>query len=254
MSYAHQRIRGVDLNKPLRVDTDDSIEQLTAAMLFPDEGEAKHCQLLYFREQLTSQPFEDKEYPEDVSSFAKEIRTARTNGVLAGFCLMYFHALHTMEYTTAAGNRAEASQRVVQHICKEHNLGRTERGKAEYPTVTEPSTRKIWKRYQRVSHLWAAYIHLRGAPTTSQIASHPLEDMDISVMLFLARQYERFMVKFFNGTTSGRTDRKLITPFQARYCDWNSDDPLEVVIPQPNFLVEIVRENTKNYVANNGVS
>jgi hypothetical protein len=253
MSYAHQRIRGVDLNKPLRVDTDDSIEQLTAAMLFPDEGRAKHCQLLYFREQLTSQPFEDNEYPEDVSSFAKEIKTARTNGVLAGFCLMYFHALENSHYETAAGNRAEPSQRVVFYLCSEHDLGRekwSKGDKRDYNTITDKFAKKIWKRYQRVSHLWASYIHLTTV-TKSKLHRHPLEGIDISVMLLLARQYERFITEFFDGEKSIRAEKELITPFKVRYHDWNSDDPLKLTIPKFEFVDDFVRENVPNYVANN---
>ena len=120
-------------------------------------------------------PFEDKEYPGDVSSFAKEIKTARTNGVLAGFCLMYFHALEKGHYETAARNPAEPSQRVVFHLCSEHDLGREKRAngdKRDYDTVTVKFARQIWKRYQRVSHLWASYIHLLTRQLNRRVKLH----------------------------------------------------------------------------------
>lgn len=231
--------RSVEMDKVLRVNPEDeSTDLLTAAMLFPDN---KNAQLEYFEKLvLTGSCYPS---PESVKSeFYKKIVEGINNGIVAGSCLMYFSLLLNTHIETKARNRLNVSKRVVSYLCKEHNLGRDRKSitnKQGYPIVTEPRTEKIWKDYQRVSHLWAAYIHiaLDGNPTLILPQDHVFDSVDISVLLFLARQYERIFDKLTLDEKKGANSVPVkVKPFCARYFDWNSDDVLAMDVPEIDHI------------------
>ena len=248
-----QRIRTVDMDKVLNVGPDEaSIDRLSAAMLFPNDI---NSQLEYF-EKLKST---DSLYPNSKSvnsTFHAKIVEGLNDGIVAGSCLIYFRFLQNSNIKTKAGNRLKASRRVVSYLCKEYNLGRERKSEDNnnqgYPKVTDPRAEVIWKNYQRVSHLWAAYIHivLDGNPTLVLPSDHVLCGIDFSVLLFLARQYERFLA---NLTLDEKKGKKLvqgrIDPFRARYFDWNQDDVFAMDIPEINHIQKWVNETVSGYEA-----
>lgn len=243
----------VNLNAKLRVGPDErSLDRLCAAMLFPTDSVK---QIQYFRSIEFNGPIGSTDGVTPV--FAEPILEGINNGVLAGTCLMYFDFLrreHQEPIKTKANNDLEASQRVVFYLCQKYNLGRgkkTDRDKDsfKYPEITIPHARDVWKRYQRVSHLWAAYIILKGLPVHPHPADEVLQDIDLSVLMVLARQYERFIVEYFDGQKFGKVLREQIEPFRARYFDWNSDDVLAFEIPIPKNITMWLSDAAKGYVA-----
>ena len=226
-----------------------SLERLSAVMLFPDNQE---LQIEYFQENeflaSTIRNAQNK-----TKRFSEQIITGINNGVLAGTCLMYFRKLNLKEVTTKTRRIGQASINTMSHIANHYNLGRKERTSGNhngYPTVTDQHAKKIWRSHQAVSHLWAAYIHLKGLPIEPDPNDSDvdiLDDIPVSVFLLIARQYERFMNDFFNGTKEGNMTRELIRPLRVRYHDWNNEDPLEFDIKQPNYIVEEVVEAMKSY-------
>jgi len=247
-------IRGISLDKKFEVSSDEaSINRLSAAMLFPNGTDE---QTEYLRQLARPRPgSSEKSAASSISSIlGKHIARRANSGIVAGSCLMYFRFLQQSEIETKAGNSLEASQRAVLHLCKKHNLGRPresdENPSGAYRVVTIPSARAAWKDYQQVSHLWAAYIHLAldGNPTCIGPKDHVLENVDISVMLFLARQYERFVGDFFNGEKVGKSVRKIFSPFRVRYFDWNEDDVLKVDIPEVEHISSWATGASKDYV------
>ena len=108
---------------------------------------------------------------------------------------------------------------------------------------------EVWGKYKHVAHLWAAYIHLKGLPISVKTDpfEHAIQEIDLSTMLFLARQYERFVVEFFNGEKVGRVPRETIKPFRARFHDWNLDDVFQVEIPLPKDLIDSFKSNGSRY-------
>ena len=248
-----QMHRPVDLNKLLEVGRDElSTDRLCAAMIFPNDADS---QVQYFREQAlpSISPAKETSASVDGSSFSGRIVEATNNGVLAGTCLMYFHLLRQTDIKTKAGNDLEVSQRVVFYLCQKYNLGRTRKADEDrsngYPTITIPHARENWKRYQRVSHLWAAYVYLKGLPVRPRPTDHVFECIDLSVLLFIARQYERFVTEFFDGQKVGLVPREEISPFRARYYDWNQDDVCALEILEPRYVSNWVAEAAKGYVA-----
>lgn len=246
-----QRIPPVDLSQKLIVGRDEvSIERLCAVMLFPDEPTDQRQYLFELDNPLGSSLHSQDEKPV-APNFAERILQGVCNGVLAGCSLMYFRCLSENAITSKARNRLDASQRSVSYLCKEFNLGRTDRVNGGddscYPTVSTKLAREVWKSYQSVAHLWAAYVHLRGMTVEARLGSHLLEDIDLSVLLFLARQYERFVVSFFDGEKSGRITRETVFPLRARYHDWSCDDVFAVDIPQPKGLKEFVEKKGAEY-------
>lgn len=247
-------IRGIDLEKKLEVSSDvASIDRLSAAMLFPNNTVEQTEYLLELARPRSKSS--GKSAASLISSnFYNYVADRASSGVIAGSCLMYFRFLQLSEIKTKAGNSLEASQRVALHLCKKHNLNRQresdENSNSAYPVVTIPGARAAWKDYQRVSHLWAAYIHLAqdGNPTCIGPKDHVLDCVDVSVMLFLARQYERFVGDFFNGEKVGKSLREKFSPFRVRYFDWNRDDVLKVDIPKVEHISGWATEASKDYV------
>ena len=253
--------RPIDLNCTLKVGPDEpSVNRLCAAMVFPDDPES---QTRYLQEMaLPDYLFQaGRGTPIKRPYFADPVVEGTNNGVLAGLCLMYFHLLSGTGIKTNTGKTLEVSQRIVLYLCQTYNMGREDKSKSDeetygkYPTVSPPQARKNWKRYQRVAHLWAAYVTLKRLPIRPVPTEHVLAAVDISVFLFLARQYERFVTEFFDGKKSEPTEggakavpREKIVPLQVRYCDWNFDDVLQVEIPKLDQVSDWVFETVKSYI------
>jgi hypothetical protein len=248
-----QRIRTVDLDKVLKVGPDNaSSDLLSAAMIFPAN---ENFQSEYLEKLMLTGSFYPS--PKSVnSSFHEKIVEGINNGIVAGSSLMYFRFLLNTEIKTKAGNPLKSSRRSVSYLCKEYNLGRDRKSEINnnqgYPKVTDPSAEKIWKDYQRVSHLWAAYIHiaLDGNPTLVLPNDHFLTSIDISVLLFLARQYERVLENLtLNEMKDGKSVPGKVKPFRARYWDWNSDDVFVMDIPEINHIREWATGAASGYKA-----
>jgi hypothetical protein len=244
--------RSVNLSNILKVGGDKSgtsYINLSAAMLFPTKP---GLQLEYMREIAMPSIRPHKGITINPPPFSNSIVESFNNGVLAGTYLMFFLTLAMREIRTGKGQKANPSRNVVLHICSEYNLGRPGRAggsHSDYPTIIDKITRANWDAYKSVSHIWAAYIHLRELPIKPDPFSDVLEDIPISVLLLLARQYERFIVQYFDGEFDGKIERECITPFQVRYHDWNTDDPLPIKLEIPEYIVDIVTDAAKSYTA-----
>jgi hypothetical protein len=232
------KFQPINLDSKLVVDSQDvsTIDRLSAAMLFPEDHD---MQAEYVR-QFSLPVMTAQQQTQRGIAISEEILKGAFNGVIAGNCLTYFHLLQTTEVMTLAGRPLLPSKNAVFYICEKDNFGRgtapMDRQALEAPTVNTQKSKAAWKSHKKVSHLWAAYTHLKGRNDLPKPGEHIFEDVDVSVLLFLARQYERFIAQYFVGGKTKQMEIESLSAFRVRYFDWCKDDVLHVDIPKLNGL------------------
>jgi hypothetical protein len=136
------------------------------------------------------------------AAIRREAVMASVDGQLAGLLLWYLYLLHT-------STNYRPSLAVARQLCHDSYPKRVEvkRGRPKndelklFPSLTESSLKKIWRKYQNVVHLWAAYLALNENKLNP--VQMPIDHVNIVELLGCAQVLAEFGCSFEVPNTTG---------------------------------------------------